>query len=62
MLDIIVESLLIGFILSLFGLDDMLIKVFQPLFPNTILTSSHYYTLWFLFSCLIILLKVFRRG
>lgn len=58
MLNIIVECLLIGFILALFGLDDMLIEVFQPLFPNITLTSSHYYTLWFLLACLIILFKV----
>lgn len=39
----ILSGLFGGWILSLFGFNDMLIEVCQPFFADIVLTNSHYY-------------------
>lgn len=46
-----ISGLIVAWILSLFGVDQMLIEVIQP-FTNVILTSSHYYILFALIGTL----------
>lgn len=46
-----ISGLIVGWILSLFGVDHMLIDVIQP-FTDIILTSSHYYIFFALIGTL----------
>lgn len=46
MLDGFIYGLIVAFILSLFGIDDMILEVIQPFLPNIHLTTSHYYILF----------------
>ena len=43
MLEGFIGGLIVAFILSLFGVDKMLIEVIQPFFTAVTLTKSHYY-------------------
>lgn len=46
MIEGVLTSLFIAWILSLFSVDKMLIECIQPFINNVILTSSHYYLLF----------------
>lgn len=55
----IIESLLTAWFLTWFGIDDMLIEVFQP-FIDVKLTSSHYYVTFFFVGVVLAILKYYK--
>lgn len=56
----ILDSLLLAWFLTWFGIDDMFIEVFQP-FVKVQLTSSHYYTAFFFAGVFFTVLKYLTK-
>lgn len=55
-----IGALITAWILSLFGINEMLIEVFQP-FVQVKLTNSHYYVTFMLIGLLLEILNYIRR-